>query len=732
MAGVLRTPRQMAPVPALNMQMQGMKQGIAANDEVARILKGLKLDRKWFETRLVPRHLEELRPMDPREAEAMREGIILDEKARKKEAKRASIRCATLRRQLTKSFTKDIGGKPALTDFDIYLNEAVMPVLAQAMDALCRQLTRMREQGDNLDPKVRARFNPLTWMGQQLLRRHPKCSRTPRRQLLHKSFKDWSDYERGRRDMLRKREEVNEVFNHFVLRGSVPYDQIWTVVGAVDDELKLSGILRDNVEFERAMKGLDGGASVRKEVFQPGFAWTFDHFWYYFGNAIMKFDIVPYSLLVAAKERQAAEIREQEEWREKVRVGEQERDEGELEKRRLLQEYEVLYEKIMAQQHIRSMLEDGKILTGDDVRNGDIGFQYEVPPHGDHISLLADLLVLLGFERAKPKVMEQKSPVATPASPVHKSLLRSAAKATHVEHSSEDERYWDDDLASAWAILQKVHHVELCDGVVDGEVLKQVLVPPVGFNMLKGKVEYELERKAERGDDDDDDLAVQRFLESEKKPTMEQLAMRLGMTMARLEWLHKLFETYLEPEVPGGPAPVCLYPDCPASLGKAQMRLLVADVEPDLTSAQFEARFRRIDKDGSGLVEFDEFAQWVHSSDVRIMGTGTMKMTFEEIANRYQESVEIIEYLHSCFQDQLPDGLVDGYPDKPVGLHRHEALFLASLMTPNIDKGEFNENFDIVDKGSAHPGFCDFDEFVEMLELDDLPAELRDRFDNGN
>merc|ERR1740121_2176363 len=164
--------------------------------------------------------------------------------------RRGSLR----RRRKTMNFRANPELAPAHNDFDIYLNEAVMPVLAQSLDALCRQLARMQEQAGQLDPKVRARFNPLTWLAQQLLRRHPKCARTPRRQLLYRGFKDWADWEKGRREMLRRREAVNEVFNGFMLRGVVNFETMQDVVQSIDDSLFLEGAIKNNAQLAAVLK----------------------------------------------------------------------------------------------------------------------------------------------------------------------------------------------------------------------------------------------------------------------------------------------------------------------------------------------------------------------------------------------------------------------------------------------------------------------------------------------
>jgi len=513
----------------------------------------------------------------------------------------------------------------------------------------------------------------------------------------------------------------------------------------VDDTLCLEGAIKNCVEVEAAATGdfsllRDPTLSARRNTGRNRDGIVFEEFWYRLGTVIMRQDIVPYSLIMRGDEQRAKDAAEAAAWQQRLDQAEAERMEEEQEKRRLTSEYAVLHEKLIADEDIQSIL-NGKILTGDDVREGDVGYELEAKPQGSHIALLVELFLLLGLSGI---VSEDEEDCVSPTSPgagvssMGTGLIRASTKAKGTakekETSPKDHggRYWDEGLAKAWAVIQRVHHADLADGVVDGELLKQVLVPPVGFNMLRAKVEYELERQMERPDADDDDH-VRMNLSNPAKPTKEQLCIRLGMTMSRLDWLHKLFESYLQPDSddPNAPAPCCLYPECPASLDKEQMRTLVTEVEPNLSRAEFEARFTRIDKDGSGMIEFDEFAMWIHSSEIRIAGNAACKMTFEEIANRYQEPLDLIMYLHTCFQDELPDGVEDCYPEEPEGLPKADAVRLAQSLIPNLDTKEFKENFEFVDEHSRQRGHCDFDEFVELLDLDDLPAELRDRFEEN-
>merc|ERR1740138_1370845 len=119
------------------------------------------------------------------------------------------------------------------------------------------------------------------------------------------------------------------------------------------------------------------------------------------------------------------------------------------------------------------------MLTGDDVRPGDAGYEYEVPPKGPHVSLIADFLILLGFKDIQKKTTEEDAT------------------------QQAEERWWTAELATAWTILQEMHHAEIADGVVERDILQKVLVAPVGFTALTHKIEDELERRAEGGDSGD-------------------------------------------------------------------------------------------------------------------------------------------------------------------------------------------------------------------------------------
>lgn len=714
--------------------MKATPKPVVTNDEVAAILNGLRLDRGFFLGKLHGDLLEELKPLQPDRANAC-EGSEQDSRMQRRRSSIEALSAEALRKRLEKERLKAqqkataagrartgsvviLDGERARVDFDVYLNQALLPVLAQSLDSLCRQLNHMEEQGDALDPLVRARFNPLTWLAQQLLRRHPRCARTPRRQAVYRNFHEWSDQERGRREMLRLKDVVHQVFSGFVLRGTVQRATIPKVVNAIDDTLKLNGVLKNNPQVQRAMGPTSPGpdrhatqAKLKSQFFQ-GDAWSFSNFWYQLANLLLAHDIVPYSAIEQGARLQAQELQDRLAREEAQQAMEESRKQKEADQRRQVEEYAQLHERLMADQQILAILQENKILTGDDMRPGDLGYDFEVPPKGEHVFLLSELMDLLGFQ-----------------------IVHEQTWTSEQSDNPAEEEWWTNDKADSWSVLQIVHDAGLADGVVEKEVLEKVLVPPEGFLLLKSRVEDEFERRAEAGEGDymrrASDIPTLSYgsAGSKKKPTMEALCERLGMTMARMTWLHELFESYLVPEEDApkdGPPPACGYPENPASIHKPQMRALVSEVNPNLTEAEFDARFRRIDEDGSGEIEFDEFVAWVHNDEIQVVGSAR-KMPTAELAQAYGEPLELIHYLHTCFKDQLPEGQVDRYPDEPVGLPKAEVQELLELVTlQRASDEEFEADWQIVDANEK--GSLDFDEFLEILDFGELPAEIRERY----
>jgi Ca2+-binding EF-hand superfamily protein len=510
-----------------------------------------------------------------------------------------------------------------------------------------------------------------------------------------------------------------------MLRGVVQRETLPSVLKAIDDTLHARGLLKNNRARLRAMAGQEGGTTdaalasasgplgqsaprKRAELFQ-GEAWNFEKFWGTFARVVMAHDILPFSALQEGAKEHEKEIKERQEREEAHQKEVEKRLKKEAEGQANMEIYAGMYDKLMADEAINDILKEGKMLTGDDVRPGDAGYEYEVPPKGSHVSLLADFLVLLGF----------------------KDLQRDGSK-------QQEERWWTAELAGAWTILQEMHHAEIADGVVERDILQKVLVAPLGFTALTRKIEDELERRAEGGGggvvrhgsifrSEAEGFVVAGAAAGEGKPSMEVLCQRLGMPMARLEWLHGLFESYLNGE---GAEQLKKdnYPDDPSSINKDQMRELFKEMNPDLSEPEFEARFMRIDEDGSGLIEFDEFVAWVHEDEVQVIGVAGMeKRSLEDLADFYSEPLELVTYLHTCWKDQLPEGEEEDYPLKPASLAKQDIRSLIKLLTPEVSDEDFEAQFELVDVDQKER--LEFDEFLEVLCWDDLDEDTRKKYD---
>ncbi|CAJ1379343.1 unnamed protein product [Effrenium voratum] len=714
-------------------------------DEVDEILKGLNLDKEFFTQKLSSDRAQKLLPSDGTN-----------------EGRRNSGAKSSLAPAVGTGFRR----RPSMVarrfpDFDVYLTESLMPVLAQALDALGRQVSKMQQQGDRLDAKVRARFNPITWLAQQLLRRHPRVATTPR------SFHSWADQERGRRELLRSRAKVLEIFNGFMQNGVVGRNTLPFVVAAVDDTFFLRGTLKDDKSLQEEIQGSQGTkrpAANKRHSNLGGDIVTFEQFWFKLANVIVKHDDI---LLTTIQEgRRQHKLREEEQARalEAARLEEERRLREAAEHGRLKKIYSELLPRMRADEALQG-IQEGKMLTGEFLKQTDPEFESQVAPHGPHVILLQELLVLFGLEiqtendsleleaaddggsklfrqkvnkHEKEKEAEKEPEKEAPKEKEKRGKKKQSKESTEESaKGSKDEapeeapkekvrdRWWDPAMKSSWKILQAACGVEHT-GHVDSKVLKQVLAGPDPFIALKKKVDLEVQRRAENGVKDEEEEPP--TVVAEQKPTMEELSLQYRIPKARLQFFHDLFESFLPPKEDGTPG-VCGYPANPATINKKTMWALLKQIQDNLVEAEFEARFRRIDGDGSGLIEFDEFVQWVHDDEVEVVsGAEKVKRTFEELADDMDVSVKLIMYVYDCFKFELGPDQVDEYPTTCASFPRDQAYTLAQILVQNLDKKKFDRYWSLVDVNDK--GSVTFDDFCELLDFEDMPEEVLAKYNS--
>jgi len=165
------------------------------------------------------------------------------------------------------------------------------------------------------------------------------------------------------------------------------------------------------------------------------------------------------------------------------------------------------------------------------------------------------------------------------------------------------------------------------------------------------------------------------------------------------------------------------------------MKGLILELNPNLSDQEFEAHYRRIDLDGGGAVEFDEFVTWLSENQINLTGVSTRKMTFKELAGFYGVSVNVITYFHNSFQAGLyeygGDDNIDEYPDQPLKLPKDEIKNLLSFLRPKLSQVEFESVWSIANV-SVEEDTLDFSEFLEMIDFDDLPEELQAAANRGS
>jgi len=145
--------------------------------------------------------------------------------------------------------------------------------------------------------------------------------------------------------------------------------------------------------------------------------------------------------------------------------------------------------------------------------------------------------------------------------------------------------------------------------------------------------------------------------------------------------------------------------------------------KPKLDLGVLQNLFDKLDSNGNGTIEFDEFVTWLSEDEVRLQDALGHKESFEELALDHDEPLALIMRLHDKFSERLPNDMEDKYPTQPAKLNKDAALAAIEALNP-MERQNIESRWDLVDVDGSCEGVY-FDEFLEMLDFAELPAELR-------
>jgi len=282
---------------------------------------------------------------------------------------------------------RDNRAPPEYRDFDVYLMEKnLMPLLLQGLDALSRHIDKMHSK-KNMDSDSRARFNPLVWLAQYLLRNHPMHLKDHRSSMYH-DFSDWALIEKGRRETLRRKGQIEDAFHRMEKKvdgNQVKLIHMGMFIESLDELWSLEGLF-----IERMPKDFRDGSLVQTQDGTPNGTVLFEDFWKWFEEKVEKNDVL------RASDYQEAQQRKREEERRIKRQAEEaerkgERDEEMQQKRtELSSRFEACMADIYLDEDIDKIVNHGAVLGSVEDEEG------MVPVVGPHVQMIKTMIDLWG------------------------------------------------------------------------------------------------------------------------------------------------------------------------------------------------------------------------------------------------------------------------------------------------------------------------------------------------
>jgi len=379
---------------------------------------------------------------------------------------------------------RDNRAPPEYRDFDVYLMEKnLMPLLLQGLDALSRHIDKMHSK-KNMDSDSRARFNPLVWLAQYLLRNHPNHLRD-HRSPMYNEFSEWALIEKGRRETLRRKAQIEEAFHRMEKR--VDGNQVKTIhipmfVESLDELWSLQGLF-----VERMPKDYRDGTTVQTSDGTPDGAILFEDFWKWFEEYVEKNDVLRAAHFQEAQQRKRDEERRIKRQAEEIERKDERAREMMEKRQELIQRFEACQAELYIDDEINKIINHGAVLGGVEDEEG------MVPVVGQHVQMIKTMMTLWGI---------------------------------HVDIAQED--HWNDNALASWKEWLNLHSVAIPESdVVDAANLK-LLTDMEAFNAYLARA-YPADDSMDNGMERM--MQIQKFIDDEIEYLAEVVDDETGETL---------------------------------------------------------------------------------------------------------------------------------------------------------------------------------------------------------